>query len=78
MSENYFAEKCDFKPGEYVNNRYRVEKTLGEGSFGMVFKVLDASNQPYALKTRKRPSLCSVSKWSSRLAGLTAHIWFIP
>ncbi len=50
MSENYFAEKCDFKPGEYVNNRYRVEKTLGEGSFGMVFKVLDASNQPYALK----------------------------
>lgn len=50
MAENYFAEKCDFKPGEYVNGRYRVEKTLGEGSFGMVFKVLDARNQPYALK----------------------------
>lgn len=50
MAENYFAEKCDFKAGEYVNQRYRVEKTLGEGSFGMVFKVLDARNQPYALK----------------------------
>ncbi len=50
MAENYFAEKCDFKAGEYVNGRYRVEKTLGEGSFGMVFKVLDARNQPYALK----------------------------
>jgi serine/threonine protein kinase len=49
-AEKYFAEKCDFKPGEYVNGRYRVEKTLGEGSFGMVFKVLDAQNQPYALK----------------------------
>lgn len=50
MTENYFAEKCDFKPGEYVNARYRVEKTLGEGSFGVVYKVLDDRNQPYAMK----------------------------
>ena len=51
MSENYFGEKCDFRQGEYVNNRYRMEKTLGEGSFGLVLKVLDVrDNQPYAMK----------------------------
>ena len=51
MAENYFGEKCDFKPGEYVNSRYRMEKVLGEGSFGLVLKVLDIrDNQPYAMK----------------------------
>lgn len=50
MSENYFAEKCDLKQGEYVNGRYCVEKVLGEGSFGVVYKVLDGQNQPYAMK----------------------------
>ena len=51
MTENYFGEKCDFKRGEYVNSRYRMEKVLGEGSFGLVLKVLDVrDNQPYAMK----------------------------
>ncbi|MBP5495709.1 MAG: protein kinase [Bacteroidales bacterium] len=51
MAENYFGEKCDFKQGEYVNSRYRMEKALGEGSFGLVLKVLSAQdNQPYAMK----------------------------
>lgn len=50
MGENYFAEKCDLMPGDYVNNRYRVEKPLGEGSFGMVFKVKGSQNSEYALK----------------------------
>ena len=44
------ADKCDFKSGDYVNGGYCVEKKLGEGSFGIVYKVLDHHKQPYALK----------------------------
>jgi serine/threonine protein kinase len=51
MAETYFGEKCDFNPGDYITSRYRMEKTLGEGSFGLVLKVLDIrDNKPYAMK----------------------------
>lgn len=46
----YFADACNFKPGDFVNNRYKIEKKLGEGSFGIVYKVTDLNGQSYALK----------------------------
>jgi len=33
------AEKCDFKVGDCIDGKYIVEKALGEGTFGKVFKV---------------------------------------
>lgn len=45
------ADRCDFKPGDIVDGRYSVQKSLGEGSFGVVYKVADLqSRQPHALK----------------------------
>lgn len=50
MGQEYKVSRCEFKPGDVVNAKYRVEKLLGEGSFGMVYKVVDTSNKTYALK----------------------------
>ena len=38
------------RPGEKIG-RYKIEKIIGEGSYGRVFQVLDVTNgQRYALK----------------------------
>jgi serine/threonine protein kinase len=50
MSANLVVDRCDYKPGQYVNGKYVVRKTLGEGSFGVVYLVEDFRRQPYALK----------------------------
>lgn len=45
--------RADYKQGDIVNGRYRVEKSLGEGAFGQVFKVddlNDPNNPTRALK----------------------------
>lgn len=42
--------RFDCKAGDNVNNRYRIESILGEGSFGCVYKVTDASGHLWALK----------------------------
>ena len=47
------VERCDFSIGQRIDNRYTVTKSLGEGAFGMVFKVSDASGRIYALKVLK-------------------------
>jgi len=48
------ADRCDFHIGNIINNRYYVEKHLGEGSFGKVFKVKDEqTKETYALKLLK-------------------------
>ena len=47
------VERCDFGIGQRIDNRYTVTKSLGEGAFGMVFKVSDHSGQTYALKVLK-------------------------
>jgi serine/threonine protein kinase len=47
------VERCDISIGQRIDNRYTVTKSLGEGAFGMVFKVNDASGQTYALKVLK-------------------------
>jgi len=46
------SERCDFKSGDYIGE-YRVESTLGEGSFGNVYRVTDAYDRSYALKILK-------------------------
>lgn len=47
---NQIVNRCDFSIGEYVDGKYRVTKILGEGSFGKVYRVNDASGREYALK----------------------------
>ena len=46
-------ERCDFDIGQQIDNRYTVTKGLGEGAFGMVFKVSDRYGRTYALKVLK-------------------------
>ncbi|MDR2232898.1 MAG: kinase, partial [Tannerella sp.] len=48
------VERCDIREGESIADKYSVEKLLGEGTFGKVFKVTDRHNrQPFALKLFK-------------------------
>jgi len=47
------VERCVFNVGQRIDNRYTVTKSLGEGAFGMVFKVTDESGKTYALKVLK-------------------------
>ncbi|MDR3218062.1 MAG: protein kinase [Dysgonamonadaceae bacterium] len=47
------AERCDFNHGDSIEHKYYVEKQLGEGSFGTVFKVKDISGHTFALKLLK-------------------------
>ena len=51
---NGIVERCDFRVGEYITPTYCIEKMLGEGSFGKVFKVNNQKKkQTYALKLFK-------------------------
>ena len=43
-------ERYDSHPGDCLDGRYIVEKSLGEGSFGVVFKVKDLGGTVWALK----------------------------
>lgn len=43
-------ERCDCQPGDLVGGSYVVEKVLGEGSFGVVYKVKDHKGRVWALK----------------------------
>ena len=43
-------ERYDCQSGDWINNQYRVESVLGEGSFGVVYKVKDISGGVWALK----------------------------
>ena len=43
-------ERYDCHPGDLINSEYRIEKILGQGSFGVVFKVTDTAGVPWALK----------------------------
>lgn len=48
--EGHIVDRCDFNVGECIGHRYRVVRTLGEGSFGKVYKVTDGTGEEYALK----------------------------
>ena len=47
------CDRCDFQPGDCIDGKYLVEKNLGEGSYGKVFKVKDNNRQISALKLLK-------------------------
>lgn len=50
-------ERCDFRIGDIINgfgnSYYRIEKELGEGTFGIVYKVKDNQDRTCALKLLK-------------------------
>lgn len=48
MPEN--IERCSFSPGDTIDHQYRVEKVLGEGTFGIVYSVSDTHGVKRALK----------------------------
>lgn len=50
MGSFQVVDRCDFKHGNVVDNRYTVKKVLGEGSFGVVYLVEDRTGGAYALK----------------------------
>ena len=51
MSTTYqVVDRCDFQPGNVIDGRYSVRKSLGEGSFGAVYLVEDGRGGKYALK----------------------------
>lgn len=43
-------QRCDCRPGDVVGIKYRVEKELGQGSFGVVYKVVDNAGGVWAMK----------------------------
>jgi len=50
VSTYQVVDRCDFRSGDIVDNRYTVKKVLGEGSFGVVYLVEDGRGSRYALK----------------------------
>ena len=47
---NQLVERCYFKTGDCIDGRFIVDKTLGEGAFGFVYKVHENNGQQHALK----------------------------
>ncbi len=43
-------QRCSFGVGDTIDGIYRVEKLLGEGTFGVVYAVSDDHDRQYALK----------------------------
>ncbi len=54
MKNQYITcDRCEFHPGDCISNDYHVEKMLGAGTFGCVYKVHGKDKQVYALKLLK-------------------------
>lgn len=47
------CDRCEFHPGDCINHDYHVDKMLGAGTFGCVYKVKGNDGQTYALKLLK-------------------------
>lgn len=44
------VERCSFSPGDWVDRKYKIQKQIGEGAFGNVYKATDANGRLVALK----------------------------
>lgn len=53
FSQVGIAERCQFSLGDYIDDRWKVDSFLGEGTFGQVFRVKDSDGKVYALKLLK-------------------------
>lgn len=55
MSKNdpIIAQRCDFAVGDVIDERWTVQAFLGEGTYGKVFRVTNATGSEYALKLLK-------------------------
>ncbi len=50
---NYIPDRCNFGKGDCIDSKYIVDKILGEGTFGVVYRVKDNLQKTYALKLLK-------------------------
>lgn len=44
------VERCDLSSGDWIDGKYRIQKVIGEGAFGIVYRVETANNVEVALK----------------------------
>lgn len=44
------VERCSLSSGDWVDRKYKIQKSIGEGAFGNVYKANDAEGRPVALK----------------------------
>ncbi len=47
------VNRCEFYPGDVIDADFTVRKTLGHGSYGVVYLVIDRTGKEYALKLLK-------------------------
>lgn len=47
------CERCFFRRGDTIDARYTVDRSLGEGTFGIVYRVSDTTGGIFALKLLK-------------------------
>lgn len=53
MSEVILCNRCVYNPGDKINDQFIVDRNLGEGTYGSVYRVHDNAGTTYALKLLK-------------------------
>ena len=47
------AQRCDFGVGDVIASKFKITKVLGNGAFGIVYKVVGQDSKVYAIKLLK-------------------------
>lgn len=53
MADPLICDRCIYEPGNIIDGKYIVDKVLGEGTYGCVYRVKDTEGKIYALKLLK-------------------------